>query len=297
MRRARLMRAALLPALLAIGPVVHEADAAPPRPDCGALQKDLIKPFLTPQSRTRVEGDACVFENLRVKAGTMQAWSVRRLTVQGLAGWNAKTTPIPPHIRVEAKDILFSPDIESPHARYQIALNQKPFDARLEFDTDFTTMQLALREATIESPWMGRLSFGFEARMGDGQMRSPEGMFGLKLSRIHLALDNRYVFESMVMPMFMGMVPDDKDPAVEFPRMQKDMERKIGKLPEGVADASSRDAMIRFTRDFPHPTGHFETNLTLRQPLPLEDIMKRRANNMDWANMATLSARYEPLTR
>ena len=84
----------------------------------------------------------------------------------------------------------------------------------------------------------------------------------------------------------------DKDPAVEFPRKQKAIEQKLRDIPGTVIDPQGRDALIRFTRDFPHPTGHFEMDLNFATAQSLEAINLKK--DADWLSGARITASYQP---
>ncbi|MCI4591809.1 hypothetical protein MOK15_17135 [Sphingobium sp. BYY-5] len=268
--------------------------ATPPKPpSCRQLSEGLLKNAMTPQSKVRSIDGQCLFSNMRIKTGTRQAWTVEQLTVAGLDQWDGKLSPLPPHLRVEAKGIRFSYEIDNSHARYQMALTQKPFDARLDFAFDVAAKTLSLREVALESPWLGHVSFAADAEFQGDNVRDPSDLIGLRVSRLRFVLDNRSLLESMIMPSLIAFIPDDKDPAVEFPRQQKEAERRLKKLPTSALDAESRQALIRFTRDFPHPSGHFELDLMLDRPTSLDGIAKQKKNDA-WLDHARIFARYQP---
>ena len=293
MRILRYGLAIAAPALAAAGLSVAGWATPPKPPGCKELAQGLLKNSMTPQSKVREVDGVCQFNDVRLKTGTLQAWTVDQLSVAGLRQWDGKATPLPPALKVEARGIRFSPEINDARTRYQMSVSQKPFDARLDFAYDIATRHLALREVTLESPWLGRISLGVDATFGGDNFPDMKDIGGLRIARAHFVLDNRVVLETMLMPSLLALLPQDKDPAVEFPRVQKDVERRLRKLPDQILDRQSREALIAFTRDFPHPSGHFEFDISFTRPLSLDDAMKRRKDE-DWAGEAQISARYEP---
>ncbi|MGC4251084.1 MAG: hypothetical protein QM605_06325 [Sphingobium sp.] len=293
MRMMRYGLAMAVPGLAAMGLAVAGWATPPKPPSCRQLSEGLLKNAMTPKSRVRDSDGTCQFTDVRIKTGTLQAWSVDQLTVTGLRQWDGKTSPLPPSLKVEAKGIRFAPEIENARTRYLMALTQKPFDARLDFGYDVAAQQLSIREVALESPWLGHIGFAVEAAFHGDNFPKAEDMKGLRISSARFVLDNKIVLESMIMPTLIAMIPDDKDPAVEFPRLQKDAERRWRKLPEEVLDRQSRDALIAFTRDFPHPSGHFEFDIRFAEPLSLDDATQRKKEK-DWLKAAHIAARYEP---
>jgi hypothetical protein len=285
---------ALATCLAAVALLPAGAVATPPQTSsCKDLSEGLLKESLPPASKVQTVGQACLFTHIRFKAGTRQSWTIEQVSVVGLDGWDSKRSKLPPHLQVEAKGILFSPEIDSARMRYQLAVTQRPFDARLQFDWDSAGRQFHLREVALDSPWLGHISLGTDAVLSGQDLPSPSGLGKVQISRVRFVLDNRTVLESMIVPTLLGLIPEDKDPAVEIPKAQAKAERQLREMPQTVIDAASRDALIGFIRDFPHPSGHFELDLTLAEPRSLDSIKVQRKDD-DWIGKARISARYEP---
>lgn len=295
MRSKRYILRALLPCapLLVIAADGHAT--VPPPPTCDDLADSLFRGALTRDSRVRTEGESCIFTNVHIKTGHLAAWSIGQLTITGLKGpeLNPKTRPARLQVRVEATHIVYAPTIDNARARYQIALTQRPFDVRFDVDLDFQTSHLSIREAALESPWLGTINVAFDAILEGNDIPEPSQVLGFKFSRIRFGLDNRIVFESMVMPMVLALLPQDKDPAVEIPRLQKDAERDLKRLPASAIDPASRDALIRFTRDLPHPTGHFTAEVNFPTPQPVRALIADSGKKMAWAKDTRIAAQYD----
>ncbi len=178
------------------------------------------------------------------------------------------------------------------HSRYLASVLQQPFDIRLHYDWDRAGGHLQVHEITLKGPGIGlaSLSMDLDVPANSGTSGFPRNV-DLSIRRIHLALDNRSVIEKMLMPLLVGLIPRDKDPAVEFPRIQEEVERQVGKLPDMLADRASKDALVRFARDFPHPAGHFEETISFDPPLRLDALRTDKEGR--WVRGAHVQALYQ----
>ncbi|WP_343611308.1 hypothetical protein [Novosphingobium sp.] len=289
----------LLSALLALA-VTDRAEAAPTPKGC-AFVTGLLEKAVTPQSKVEMTEAGCHITDVQLKKGTYQSWMIADLSVAGLEGWDRKSKTFPSHIKLTARGIRFFPQIGNSHTRYQIALTQKPFDVRLDAGFDLASKQIVIRELALESPWIGHIGFEVEASFAPDEAGGPDQPSlqdmkgGLRILHTRLVLDNRTLFEGMLMPMIIAMIPPDDDPAEVIPKWQKKAEADLRKLPDSLVDAASRDALIRFTRDFPHPTGHFDLDIRLARPLGLGELKPGKDGNNPLKG-AKLTAVYETPT-
>lgn len=268
---------AMLPALLAFAVTGGTAEAAPIPKGCDFL-KGLLDKAVTPQSKVEMVEGGCHITDVQIKMGTYQSWMIADLTVARLEGWDRTSARLPSHIKLAARGIRFFPQVGNSHTRYQLALTQKPFDVRLDAGFDLASRQVFIHELALESPWIGHIGFEVEASIAPDEAGAPEQPSlrdmkgGLRISHTRVVLDNRTLFESMLMPMVIAMIPPDDDPAEVIPKWQKKAEASLRTLPDSLIDAASRDALIRFTRDFPHPTGHFDLDVRLLKPVGLGEL-------------------------
>lgn len=288
----------LAPAMLLLSGLTASSTAAEPVPQaCTALAQGFLKGAITDPGQVHASDEGCQFSDVRIKLGHTQSWSIDQLTISGLDGWDRKTTPLPPHLLVSAKGIRFSPAIDNSHIRYQLRLTQHPFDARLDAGFDPASKQLSIRELALESPWIGHIGLNMDAiyRLDQDAHagRDLPDLPALQLSHSRLVLDNKTLFESMLMPMIIAFVPQDQDPAVVFPRWQKRAEAQLREIPAKLLDPASREALIGFIRDFPHPTGHFQINISLAHPISPGEI-KAKKGDAAFLKEAKITAVYQP---
>jgi hypothetical protein len=281
-----------LPALIASLPS-SEAAARSAKLTCNTLAEGFLKASMTPASTVATAGGGCTFTNLRIKTGTRQSYSVERLEVAGLADWDPDRTPLPAAVNLDAHGIRFAPDIDSARIRYQIAVSQHPFDVRARIAWNAPTHVLHLQELSMSGPTLKHISLALDVILPSEKIPGSGDFDKLRISHAHVTLDNGYVFESMIVPIILPMIPEDEDPAIEVPKALKAAEKKLLATPATRTDAASRDALIRFVRDLPHPTGHFDLDLNWLQPRSLSDI--KGALRGDFLGGARAVAQYVPL--
>jgi hypothetical protein len=249
------------------------AVAQPREVSCKALADRLLAGRTTAETKVTQDGQTCAVTNLKIAKSRYQGWTIERLTVTGPDFLRLeKGRLFPTALRVEAHGVRFAPDVEDARTRYLMQAQQRPFDARLDYMWDKVTQQLHLRELALDSPQKGLIVVSMDADLADLDRRTtvPQPKdFGVRRAR--LVLDNSGLFESMLLPVIIGLFPSDKDPAVEIPKAQAREKAKVRALPSSTIDEASKDALSRFIDDFPHPRGHFEIDQTFDAPLRLTD--------------------------
>jgi len=270
--------------------VLPASASAAPRTCKDLISQESLKDLATPQTRTVDVAQGCAFTNLTFKLSYVRTLTIDRLTLSGdgLLGDGAAFPPV--SLRAEAQGIRFAPDIKDTHARYLMQVVQKPFSVRLSYDWDEATHQVHVHDISLDSPWLGDIGISL-----DLDAPTPEKA---AVRRISVRLDNRSLVESMLMPLLVGLIPADEDPAIEIPKIQEKAEKDIQKMPASLVDPSSREALIAFTRDFPHPTGHFEEAVGFATPISLDDVWDALKDNNGKAatllHNAHIQARYVP---
>lgn len=289
----RLASAALL--LLALSSDSAAAQSVPSA--CTTLAQGFLKGAITDPGQVHATDQGCQFSNIQVKLSRYQSWTVDQLTISGLENWDRKASPLPPHLLVSARGVRFAPAVDDSHMRYQMRLTQRPFDARLDAGFDPASQQLSIHELAIESPWIGHIGLGIDAVYRAEQDKHAghdlPDLPALRLSHTRLVLDNKTLFEGMLMPAIIAFVPADQDPAVAFPRWQKKTEAQLRELPNGLLDHDSREALIRFIRDFPHPTGHFAVDVSFVHPIS-PGAIKAGKDHVSFLKDTKISVVYQP---
>lgn len=278
------------------------AASAPAVPDvsaCKALAGNLshimhVEVSNLPESAVTARPGSCIFSHATLNMSGFFVWSIDRLTIASPDIARGAGTTFPGSLRVDATGIRLETRIADSHARYLTSVAQKPFDVSFQYDRDRAARRLTVREVTIRSPWIGYASLAFDLDIPP-DAGAPKGMSKARdvaIRQLHFVLDNREIVESMLIPVLVSLLPADKDPAIEFPKIQKQVELQARELPASSADDASKDALIRFTRDFPHPSGHFEETLRFDHPLVLEELLS--GGKGKWLRGAHLQAAYQP---
>lgn len=263
---------------------------------CRALADRLLAGRMTAETKIAEEPQRCVVTDVRFQLSKYQGWAVDRLTVSGPDFRRLeKGRPLPTALDVEAHGITLSPDIDDSHTRYMMRAQQRPFDARLSYVWDEAAGRMHLKELAVDSPAAGLIAFSADADLPDiarlTQSRKP-GQIGIR--HLKVVFDNNGLFEGMLLPVFLGMIPADQDPAVEVPKAQARDMAAIAKLPDTAIDRASKDALSRFLRDFPNPRGYFELEQTFDTPLELGGLSSLPATAASaWLHGSHISARYD----
>jgi hypothetical protein len=288
--------------LLAAGSAA--AESIPPA--CKALANDVTRIAAhaevadKPDLKVTAGPDNCVFSNVSIHVGRIADWSIDRLAITSPEIRSGFGKRPPASLRIDATGIRFGVRIGDAHARYLSSVMQKPFDVRLHYDWDQDGGHLQVHEISLESPWLGHASLAMDLDMppdpdAPGSIPHDGNPFirDSSIRQIHFVLDNRAIVESMMMPLLVGLVPKEKDPAIEFPKIQAMVEKQVHRSPTSQADAASKDALVRFVRDFPHPSGHFEETISFDPPLRLDDLRSDKKER--WMRGAHVQAVYQPL--
>jgi hypothetical protein len=272
------MKIALSPPVRAVLAVLFvlaasSATAQPREVSCKALADRLLAGRTTAETKVTQDGQTCAVTNLKIAKSRYQGWTIERLTVTGPDFRRLEKGQLfPTALRVEALGVRFAPDIEDTHSRYLIQAQQRPLDARLDYAWDKATQRLHLRELAVEGSVGGLFAVSMDADLADLDTRTTlPGPKDLGVRRARLVFDNGGLFESLLLPVILGLVPADKDPAAEIPKAQAREKAKVRALPSSTIDEASKDALSRFIDDFPHPRGHFEIDQTFDAPLRLTD--------------------------
>lgn len=275
--------------------LLFQPSLAPGQPQatpCEVVAKGLLAERTTARTTTEKTNDGCAFSHLRFDMGPYRGWTIDRLALGPRPEALAKDKPIPKALLIEARGVRFAPDLKDARSRYMVAMRQRPFDARLRYDLDEAGRQLRLHELAVDSAHGGLISVALDADLKDGEgsaARFDPNELGVR--RVRIVLDNNGLFEEMLAPALIGLMPPDADPAVEIPKAKAREIERLGKLPSSVIDEDSRQALIRFVGDFPHPMGRFEVEQTLDRPLRLSDL--KSGGPGAWLSGSRLKARYE----
>ena len=101
-------------------------------------------------------------------------------------------------------------------ARYLIKAQQRPFDARIDYAVDRQSGQLRLNDLTIESPSLGKATISIIADMTSTANDAFPDISEIAIKTLHISLKNKFIFESMILPVWVNAVGDD-DPETAIP--------------------------------------------------------------------------------
>ena len=245
---------------------------------------------LTPKSRFDTAANICTITHLRFYKTSQLAWSIDRLLIVT----SSRPIVLGDRLHAEAQGNRFSPETGDARARYLIKAQQRPFDARIDYVVDRGSGQLRLNELTIESPSLGKATISIVADMTSTANDAFPDISKIAIKTIHITLENKFIFESMILPVWVNAVGDD-DPETAIPKQLAMDEIQIAKLPVSVIDAKGRDALVRFLKDMPHPVGRLDLNLVFAQPLKLKASADAFKGDAFWREFTRIDARYEPL--
>jgi hypothetical protein len=282
-----------------IGPLLL-LGAAPPPPTCEAYFAKLSDFASDPKTRIEAIPGGCALNNAHLPIGSRQRVTVDRLTVTGPDLLRAAAEHrLPVALTLEAHGLRIVPVIDNRTIAYIVKVQQRPFDGRLRYEWDKAGKQFHLRELSVQSERMGRLSLAVDADLDDirklNRDTPAQAAEGLGLRRIRIDFDNKAIMEGfLVAPLVTALGPVD-DPEVAVEARKAKLVQQIAALAASVADAGAKQALTGFVKDFPHPTGHFEVELNYDKPLRLDTAHDLKAlDGNEWQKEARIAARYVP---
>ncbi|TMV69038.1 hypothetical protein FGG78_30950 [Thioclava sp. BHET1] len=262
-------------AMMAANSVPVPACAEPPVLTCQEItSRTPVKTFVTPNTRAIDKDGACTLTNLRIRPSDIgiESWTVGRLRIMARQD-PATIGQLPPTVlRLQADGILFSPVTEDSHMRYMIHVMQKPFSAKLSYNWDTTTGALHVQEAELSGRLLGLIRLSFDGNLPSDSLLSGFDPPDVHVKHVHIVLENKVLIENFLIPPLIGLLPSSVDPATAIPASQTLAESQVRELPDSAGTKSSKDALARFIADFPHPTGHFEEDVTLKKSLGMNDL-------------------------
>lgn len=254
--------------------------AQKPVTDCAGLLANFPAAItIMPDSVVEPVADGCHATNIFITAGGAYArWRVADARVTGKDLFTAiGANRMPEALEVSLNGTGLAIANGRPVTEYIMQVTQTPYNVHLAYRWDHASHDLVLDDLSLKGPRFGGIAFSGTAKdvthmpKLDGAADEDAKLFSL--SKLSARLDNRGVFEGMVVVPLVSMLPPDEDPRPAIAQMQQMASGFIAMLPETVASADSKAALKDFIAAFPHPAGVYQFGIESKQPIPAEKIL------------------------
>lgn len=182
---------------------------------------------------------------------------------------------LPDAVELTVKGTQFSPQTGNATTDYIIGVQQVPYNLHLKYRWNEVAGELVLVDASMRSGILGRVSVS-GTMTGVSTMPSVvdgmEDIAGYGLSQVSITLTNRSLLENFAIPTLVAMLSSDTDPRAQIAALQATLRATASALPDTIADAASRQALVDFIDAFPHPRQTYDLSLTAEPPVPVTDI-------------------------
>ena len=256
-----------------------DAESTSSKSPCGALLAQYGVNLGT-EATTQDLPNGCVISNGAIATSTYQTWAFDRAEIKtddfaGLAGGGNRKIPAWGLLSLEG--VRFRIRSGNSVVNYINRLQQWPMDLDMSYHWDPQAGRLELDEARLSSVKAGLVAlsgdFVLDGNVNAGAIPDPANV---GVSRLRFRLDNQGLFEALAGPALSAylaaQIGQDADLDAEVERLKALAVKSIGATPETVADGASRQALIRFVEDLPHPTGFFSVEVEFPKPLKLSDL-------------------------
>ncbi len=284
MDRSPIMRLSILAIAVLIVLGSTFADAAPTdpsKPKCTVLLDNYgVKLGDDAQIDDRPNG--CVMTGGAIETSSYQTWVFKRAEIEAdnFAGIKKDMSTVPTWGRLAIEGLTWRFHTSSPVTNYITKLQQWPMDVTAAYHWFPADGRLEVQDLQVTSVRTGLMSVS--ADLVTDKNTTPQALLTsghIGLSRLRLRLDNQGLFEALVGPMASASLlyfskPGDDQPEIE-PQVEGAKTRAIASLtatPETQIDGESRQALIRFIQDIPHPTGFFSLEIEFAKPIMLSDL-------------------------
>jgi len=223
----------------------------------------------------------CLITNGSIEFGPYQNWAFKRAEIKSddVASLKRDMAMIPNWGRVAVEGLTLRFPVTSAVTRYITALQQWPMDFSGSYHWYPAEGRLEVDNVELSS-----LRGGLVAASGDfvtnsnATPQSLAAMSTLGISRLRLRLDNQGLFESVAGPSLVAALSAgagwdadiDIDERVEASKTQA--AAVLTAIPDAQIDKESRQALIRFVRDLPHPGGFFSLEIEFPKPFMVGEL-------------------------
>ena len=272
------MRSAISLALaaLCLAPAFGASAEETPAAKCAALASNF--PQLEQTSRTEVTDikDGCQILDATFNFGTYVRWHVAELKITGRGLTEAVAAQrLPEDLNLTLTGLRFAPNVGGQTSNYILEIQQVPFDAHLAYQWNAETKTLSLDDLSISGQRIGLASVSARVS-GLAEMPREVGTIAdfanAGIENVTLTLNNYGVFQSMLAPPLIGLLPPDEDPRPTIANYQAMLTTSLAALPETVANAASKAVLTQLIADFPAPTGIYQLSIDAQKPVPISSL-------------------------
>lgn len=243
----------------------------------------------------------CRGTDLYFESNSNNRWSFEEVRVTGEGLFEAANeNRFPDVMTATITGMRSSYVVSSPNLAYRLQAMQRPNSMHLSYRWDRQSRDLVLHDFTWKHSEYGSLSLkGNMANLRDLPPingRRPQDSEQMTINNISVRLDNRGLFERLVVSDLISKLPDDKDPKPVITQYQASATAFIDALPDTVAGADSRAVLKTFVTSFPNPVGVYEMSVETQPPVSLAEVIKAKdpVVLMNLFSQVKVSASHEP---
>lgn len=278
------MRSLFLSTMLVLASGIAGAGAQSPAgsgTNCQALLGDFGV-SLGQEVRTRDRPNGCVITNGALDTARYQTWTFTRAEIkaENFASIRKDNVVIPAWGSIAVEGLIPRFRTGNPLASYITKLQQWPMEFAASYRWHAADGRLEVDDVRLSSIRGGVMSVSADLtadRNTTPQALAATGNIGI--SRLRVRLDNQGLFEALVGPSAVALaayfsVPDGETGDIEA-RIEEAKAKAVALLaaaPDTQLDKDSKQALIRFVQDMPHPTGYFSVEIELPKPLTISDL-------------------------
>jgi len=281
------MRFILPTVLLSLAATSAFAQTTAPAPDNAPLSRceEFLKgmSILKPGKDYMVRDipDGCVVSNGIYQAMSIMGWTVERavLEVDRLQDYLSEAPDLsktaPQWGRLAVDGVRMTLQSGNKVSDYITSIQQWPMDFAASYRFNPESGYLHIQNAEISSIKMGKASVSAEINLPvDSSVASLTVNPTATLSHLRLRLDNQGLWESVALPVLANYAAlpsetGESDPEIDIARLRDIVSKSVEAMPDKQIDATSRQALLRFVQDMPHPTGFFTMDVHFDKPMPI----------------------------
>lgn len=236
---------------------------------CERMFEHVMKGLIEADSTEAVEG-GCRYTNVVATLDTFNRWSIGQVTLTGtdvIASIIGDRVPVAAELTFD--DMVFAPYGSGGVSQYILESQQIGFKFHMAYRWDEQTGELDLNDVSVFEPRTGMAGFSAKAHLAalpDAATMYDNQTDGT-ITALTLRLDNRGVFESMVVPVLVSLLPYDQDPRPAIAKYQRAIAAAFAALPDTVLDTDGKAVAAEFVGVFPHPDGRYEVTFEAEEPI------------------------------
>ncbi|MDO1583220.1 hypothetical protein [Rhizobium oryzicola] len=247
--------------------------------DCAALisrSAPLVE--VKPDSKIEPIENGCHASNVLISQSAYARWKAADLRITGKDLFASVTAErLPETLEVSLTGLQFSLNAGTPLSNYVMEVTQLPFDIHLAYRGDGASQELTLDDLSLRGTRFGSIGVSGAA---SGVSKMPvlasqveEATKLAAIRKLSLKLDNRGVFESIVVMPLISTLPQDHDPKPAIERYRSLATAFVDSLPDRIATSDSKTVLKTFLAEFPHPAGRYQVDIDAEQPIPVADLL------------------------